>query len=206
MDGIRTMTKQEIEETVESFRKAAGQCQMAGADSVQIPAGHGFLLLRFLSPITNHRTDLYWGNIDNRSKVLYEIVHQIRSECSPSLLITAKINSSDVAPGGLTPEDTALIIKNSPGFDLVEVSCSMNKVSMFTKPFKRLSKSLDQNMKEFLTNFYQSVNPTHLFKPMYNWPAARIIKADNPNANVAHVGGISRTSEIETSSQVEMLT
>ena len=74
----REMTIKEIDETVIAFRDAAVRAQKAGFDGVQIHAAHGWLLSQFLSPYFNRRTDEYGGSIENRARIVLEILRSIR--------------------------------------------------------------------------------------------------------------------------------
>ncbi len=117
------MTSDEIHLVVRQFVDAAIRAKKAGFDGVQIHAAHFFFLSRFISPSVNHRTDEYGGSIENRSRILLEIMDGIRKE-APELHITIKINSSDFARGGLTPDECLEIcrILDRAGIDSIEVS------------------------------------------------------------------------------------
>ncbi len=67
---------------------------------------HGYLLAQFLSLTTNKRTDEYGGDLDNRSRIIFEIISEIQTRVNdPSFIICVKINSVEFQPGGQTPED-----------------------------------------------------------------------------------------------------
>ncbi len=80
-DGVlgREMTQDEIEQTIQSFVKAAARSQQAGLDGVQIHAAHGYLLSQFLSPHFNKRTDDYGGNIENRARIVLAILERTKA-------------------------------------------------------------------------------------------------------------------------------
>ena len=78
--GSRAMTDAEICETIESFAKAAKYLKEAGADGVQLHAAHGYLLSQFLSPYLNRRTDKWGGVTENRTRIVFEIVNEIRKQ------------------------------------------------------------------------------------------------------------------------------
>ena len=69
---------------------------------------HGYLLAQFLSPSTNHRTDQYGGPLENRARIVLEIIaeidRRIRSE-DPSFIVCVKLNSVEFQDEGTTPED-----------------------------------------------------------------------------------------------------
>ncbi len=117
------MTADEIKLVIRQFIDAAVRAEKAGFDGVQIHAAHFFFLSRFISPAVNHRKDEYGGALENRSRILIEILQGIR-EAAPSLHVTVKINCSDFTYGGLDGDDCVAICKllDAAGIDSVEVS------------------------------------------------------------------------------------
>jgi N-ethylmaleimide reductase len=73
----RALETDEIPGIVEDYRKAAERAKMAGFDGVEIHAANGYLIDQFLQSKTNHRTDAYGGNLDNRFRFLKEITEAI---------------------------------------------------------------------------------------------------------------------------------
>ena len=126
-NGVQTepddMTTDEVRFVIRRFIDAAVRAEQAGFDGVQIHAAHFFFLSRFISPACNHRTDIYGGSIENRSRILLEIMAGIRKE-APTLHITTKINSNDFAHGGLTEGECVEICRllDQAGIDSIEVS------------------------------------------------------------------------------------
>jgi N-ethylmaleimide reductase len=70
----RTMTTEDIRDTVADFTAAARNAIRAGADGVEVHAANGYLLNQFLATSTNHRTDEYGGSIEGRIKFVVEVV------------------------------------------------------------------------------------------------------------------------------------
>ena len=68
------LTKQEIKSFVEDFANASRNSIRAGADGVEIHSAFGFFLNQFLDPISNKRTDEYGGSIENRCRIVLEVV------------------------------------------------------------------------------------------------------------------------------------
>ena len=120
----REMTKMEIDETVTAFTEAAVRTQKAGFDGVQVHAGHGWLLSQFLSPYFNRRKDGYGGSIENRARIVLEIVRSIRETAGNQFLILVKINSEDMLPGGFSVEDMLQVCTylEKVGVDAIEIS------------------------------------------------------------------------------------
>ena len=125
VDGpIDVLSTEQVEDIVRAFGDAARRAEKAGYDGVQIHAAHFFYLSKFISPLCNHRTDRYGGSQRNRSRILYEILQDMRKKTSSDFLITMKINSTDEYPGGLTPQDFMLTsrLMAEAGIDAIEVS------------------------------------------------------------------------------------
>lgn len=135
----REMTKEDFAALASSFAMAAVRCKEAGADGIQIHASHGYLLSQALSPIFNQRTDEYGGLIENRARLLFEIYHSIREAVGNDYPVWMKINSSDVAEGGLSFEDSTWVCKqlSDMGIDAIEVSGGV-AVSMESAPTRQV--------------------------------------------------------------------
>ena len=79
-DTPRALESAEIEDLIEDYRRATDNARRAGFDLVEIHAAHGYLLHQFLSPEANHRTDAYGGSIENRARLVLEVVDAIVAE------------------------------------------------------------------------------------------------------------------------------
>jgi len=80
----RPMTQDEIRQTVEDYARAARNAMDAGFDGVQILANYIYLLAQFLNRTTNHRADRYGGTIENRARILFEVVEAVLEEVEPA--------------------------------------------------------------------------------------------------------------------------
>jgi 2,4-dienoyl-CoA reductase-like NADH-dependent reductase (Old Yellow Enzyme family) len=75
----RVLGTSEIPRVVADYRRAAERAKEAGFDGVEIHAANGYLIDEFLQSKTNHRTDHYGGNIENRYRFLKEVVEAVTS-------------------------------------------------------------------------------------------------------------------------------
>jgi N-ethylmaleimide reductase len=82
----RPMTTDEIRQAVADYARAARNAMEAGFDGVQILANYLYLLAQFLNRTTNRRTDEYGGGIENRARILFEVVEAVLGEVDPSLV------------------------------------------------------------------------------------------------------------------------
>lgn len=101
----REMTQTDISKVTKAFAQGAVRAKKAGFDGVQIHAAHGYLLSQFLSPFFNKRNDEYGGSIENRARLVLEIIKHIRMLVDHDFPILIKINSEDFLDGGLTVDD-----------------------------------------------------------------------------------------------------
>lgn len=92
----KVMTREDIADLVGMFGAAAGRARAAGVDGIEIHAGHGYLISSFLSPATNRRTDEYGGSVENRSRILVEILKAVRESAGPDVAVWCKIDSEEI--------------------------------------------------------------------------------------------------------------
>jgi len=76
----RALALDELPGIVEQYRVAARNAIEAGFDGVEIHAANGYLLDQFLRDKTNHRTDAYGGSIENRARLLAEVLQAVVDE------------------------------------------------------------------------------------------------------------------------------
>ena len=118
------LTESEIVDLIDRFGICAKACQEAGFTGVQVHSAHGYLLSQFLSPRTNLRDDRYGGSLENRARMLLEVVEAIRSAVGPSFPIAVKLNSADFQKGGFEFADSIQVAKwlEAASVDLIEIS------------------------------------------------------------------------------------
>lgn len=73
------LEKDEIQIIIEQYRKGAENAMAAGFDGVEIHGANGYLLDQFLRDGTNHRTDAYGGSLENRARLMFEVVEAVCS-------------------------------------------------------------------------------------------------------------------------------
>ena len=120
----RELSESEVELVVDKFVQAAHRSVAAGFDAIEIHAAHGYLIHQFLSPITNKRTDKYGGSLENRARLLLEIVDGIRKAIGPEMPLMVRFSGTDYKEGGWDPQQTARVAKwaSELGADLFDIS------------------------------------------------------------------------------------
>jgi 2,4-dienoyl-CoA reductase-like NADH-dependent reductase (Old Yellow Enzyme family) len=118
------LAKGEIAELVKRWAVAARACQEAGFTGVQIHGAHGYLISQFLSPRVNLRSDEYGGSLENRARLLLEIVAAVRAAVGAAFPISVKLNSADFQKGGFDFGDSLQVVKwlEAASVDLIEIS------------------------------------------------------------------------------------
>ncbi|MFC5503110.1 NADH:flavin oxidoreductase/NADH oxidase [Lysinimonas soli] len=110
MDVPVELDRAGLDKVVDDFGAAARRAVEAGFDLIEIHAAHGYLLHQFLSPLSNRRTDEYGGSLENRARLLLEIVDRVREVVPESMPLFVRFSGTDwVAEGGWTPEETARV-------------------------------------------------------------------------------------------------
>ncbi|MGB6972970.1 MAG: NADH:flavin oxidoreductase [Desulfobulbales bacterium] len=121
---LRSMTDTDIQEVIKAYGQAAIRAKEADFDAVQIFAAHGFFLSQFLCPRYNDRTDFYGGNLQNRARMLLEVLAGVRKAVGSNYPILVKLNSQDFVENGLSLGEAVqvgLMLEDS-GIDAIELS------------------------------------------------------------------------------------
>jgi 2,4-dienoyl-CoA reductase-like NADH-dependent reductase (Old Yellow Enzyme family) len=90
--GARALTTGEVEALVEDFVAAAVRSEEAGFDGVELHGAHGYILCAFLSPETNRREDRYGGSLENRARILFEIIDGVRARTGPDFQLGLRLS------------------------------------------------------------------------------------------------------------------
>lgn len=118
----KEMSKTDIAETIEAFKKAAERAKKAGFDIIELHGAHGYLINEFLSPLTNKRTDDYGGSLENRVRFLQETINAVKTVWEGPLFL--RISARDYGEDGMTENDYVVVAKwvKELGVDFIDVS------------------------------------------------------------------------------------
>jgi N-ethylmaleimide reductase len=137
----RPMTKQEIAQTVTDYGRAARNAMVAGFDGVQILANYLYLLAQFLNRTTNRRTDEYGGGIENRARILFEVVESVLEEVDPAR-VGVKISPMHEAGAFAAHEETLRMaeyaIRELSGYGLSRLLLMGNSADFSGTPLEPL--------------------------------------------------------------------
>jgi 2,4-dienoyl-CoA reductase-like NADH-dependent reductase (Old Yellow Enzyme family) len=120
----REMSQGDIQNVISAFEAAAQRAKAAKFDGIQIHSAHGYLLSQFLSPAFNQRYDEYGGDIQNRARILLQILQRIRQAVGKDYPVLIKMNCQDFFENGLSAADSLLAAKMlvEEGIDAIELS------------------------------------------------------------------------------------
>jgi N-ethylmaleimide reductase len=148
----RAMTTEEVKETVQDFKRAAKNAVDAGFDGLEIHSSNGYLLHQFFNKSSNQRTDEYGGSIENRARILFEILNAVKV-FMPENKIGVRLNPSLHGIFGMEADEETIptfeyIVKKLNDYDLAYLHLS--------EPFNDVSE------KDFLVS-----NIAEHFRPLY---------------------------------------
>jgi 2,4-dienoyl-CoA reductase-like NADH-dependent reductase (Old Yellow Enzyme family) len=89
--GARGLTHAEVRQLIADFVAAAMRAEQAGFDGVELHGAHSYILCQFFSAEFNHRDDEYGGALENRSRILFEIIDGVRSRCGRDFMLGVRL-------------------------------------------------------------------------------------------------------------------
>jgi 2,4-dienoyl-CoA reductase-like NADH-dependent reductase (Old Yellow Enzyme family) len=127
-DVPHELTIAEIQVIVDAWASAARRAVAAGFRVIEIHAAHGYLLHEFLSPLSNQRTDKYGGPLENRARLLLEIVSAMRAEMGDDIPLFIRFSATDWTEGGWNEQETSIVADwaRERGADLADISSGGN--------------------------------------------------------------------------------
>ncbi len=136
---LRGLTKEEISQVIQDFAKAALISKLAGFDMVEVHACHGCLLHMFLSTAYNRRTDEYGGSLENRMRIVIEIVQAIKQTCGPDFPVLVRIVGQERLPETekqVTLDEAIILAKKleEMGVEAIDLSGGSNKNQFTVTP------------------------------------------------------------------------
>ncbi len=125
--SFRVATADDIAWAIGRFADAAGRVQAAGADAVEVHGAHGYLISTFLSRAYNQRDDEYGGSLENRSRILVEVIRAVRDRVGSGFPILVRLNGCEYGiDDGITVDETAATARlaEAAGADAIHVSAN----------------------------------------------------------------------------------
>ncbi len=140
---------EEIEKIRDDFINSATLSYESGFDGVELHMAHGYLLHEFVSEFFNQRTDKYGGSLENRLRLIIDIITAIKKKY-PNKLIGARISAEDYLDEGITFSKNKEIVPllEKAGLDYLSITAGTYKTgkekhkAMKKKAFFTYSKAL----------------------------------------------------------------
>ena len=125
---IVVLDKEDIKDLIEKYADAALRVKKAGFDGVEIHCAHGYLLNQFYSPLTNRREDEYGGTIENRIRIVLEVIRAVREKVGPDFPVALRLGACDYGLDGTTIEDSVFAAREfeKAGIDLIDITGGFN--------------------------------------------------------------------------------
>ncbi|MFD0931338.1 alkene reductase [Psychroflexus salinarum] len=148
----RALTTEEVKEIVQDFKRAAKNAVDAGFDGIEIHSSNGYLLHQFFNKSSNQRTDEYGGSIEERARILFEILNAVRV-FFPENRIGVRLNPSLDGIFGMEADEGTI-----PTFEYI-----VKKLNEYDLAYLHLSEPFnDVSDKDFLVS-----NIAEHFRPLY---------------------------------------
>lgn len=122
---VKVLEQADIDLAVRQYAAGALRAQRAGFDGVEIHGGHGYLISSFLSPSTNKRNDGYGGPLENRARLMLEVLRAVRGAVGADFPVWVKLDSAEFGKKvGTTLEDAKQVARmlEANGADAVTVT------------------------------------------------------------------------------------
>ena len=120
--SARGLSLTEVEQLTEDFIDAAVRAERSGFDGVEIHGAHGYILCQFLSAETNRREDRYGGSLENRTRILSDIIAGIRARCRPDFHLGLRLSPERFGLKLLEIQDVAAQLLAGGALDLLDMS------------------------------------------------------------------------------------
>lgn len=201
----REMSEEDIQETIQSFGRAAKRAVEAGADGIQLHGAHGYLINQFLSPFFNMRRDAWGGSEEGRFRFLKHVLSEIKRAIPKETPLMIKLNTHDYTPGqGVTPELAARYARKlvEMGIDAVEISSGTMLYSFMNMCLGRVPVQEVVDAMPFWKKPIAKIKVNRLvgkydLEEGYHLEAAKIIKPVLGDIPLMLVGGLRRVDHME---------
>lgn len=108
---VRGLRAEELPGLARDYGRSVRLAREAGFDSVEIHAGHGYLISQFLSPSTNHRKDAFGGSLENRMRFMDMVMEEVMQAAGSDIAVVVKMNMRDGFKGGMEIDEALQVAK-----------------------------------------------------------------------------------------------
>ncbi len=121
----KAVEHEDIQQIIEGYATVAGYTKQGGFDGVELQCSHSSIVRQFLSRNTNHRTDDYGGSLENRARLLREIIAAIRLKVGRAYVMSVRLCGDELIRDGITIDEAvalARILEKDGLIDLINTS------------------------------------------------------------------------------------
>jgi 2,4-dienoyl-CoA reductase-like NADH-dependent reductase (Old Yellow Enzyme family) len=130
----KAVNVREIAEIVAGYGIVARHCAEGGFDGVELQCSHSSIVRGFLSGATNTRTDSYGGSLENRSRLLVEIIDVVREAIGPTRALGVRLCGDELIEGGTTIDEAVAIsriVEATGKVDYINTSIGVATATLF---------------------------------------------------------------------------
>ena len=130
----KAVNRREIADIVAGYALVAGHCKEGGFDGIELQCSHSSIVRGFLSGATNKRTDEYGGTLENRARLLIEIVAAVREAIGGDLALGVRLCGDELIEGGTTIDEAvavARLVEATGSVDYINTSIGVATSTLF---------------------------------------------------------------------------
>jgi len=130
----KAVDQHEIREIVAGYGLVADHCAQGGFDGVELQCSHSSIVRGFLSPATNERTDKYGGSLENRARILLEIIDVVREAIGPGRALGVRLCGDELIEGGTRIDEAvavARLVEAQGKVDYINTSIGVATATLF---------------------------------------------------------------------------
>ena len=130
----KAIDQAEIDEVIAGYADVAARCKAGGFDGIELQCSHSSIVRGFLSRATNRRTDTYGGSLENRARLLHQIVVAVRAVIGPELALGVRLCGDELIENGITIDETvevAQAVEDQGMVDYINTSIGVATASLF---------------------------------------------------------------------------
>jgi 2,4-dienoyl-CoA reductase (NADPH2) len=130
----KAVEQEDIQQIIEGYATVAGYTRRGGFDGIELQCSHSSIVRQFLSRSTNRRTDEYGGSLENRVRLLREIIAAIRLAVGRDYLLSVRLCGDELLRDGITLDEAvavARLLEDDGLIDLINTSIGTATSSLY---------------------------------------------------------------------------
>jgi 2,4-dienoyl-CoA reductase-like NADH-dependent reductase (Old Yellow Enzyme family) len=153
----KEMTREQIDQTVQSYAAAAKRVKEAGFDGVEIHGDMAYMIVQFLSPRTNHRTDIYGGSLENRMRFALAVVDAVKVAVGGDFPVGYRFSADEEMPDGLHPKETVVLAQELQKREIAYLSVVAGSYDAYNRSEYREKEKKEAHMVHYAAEIKRTV-------------------------------------------------